>query len=395
MAQPNVLCAFSIVPNKIGGRESLAVEIARQLKSRGRHLILCFEGPPTPAVRTYLLQSGNVTIEIFQRQADLTFKNARTFYRLVRKYKPESVLYALGGIVRLWPLIARAMGVRRVVYNDGTSRLDMDYRSPFLLRLLMRPVTDVVCVSEFIRSCTEREGFVAHSKCSVLYNSVPQGAEFGDGLAFRQRYGIPEDRILVLKISWLVPDKGIDVALKACREALRQRKDLHFVFCGDGENRPEYQRLSAEWGLADHVTWTGQIEDLRTSGAFPAADIQIQCSQWHEAFCLAVAEGMSAGLPVIASRIGGLPELVVDSGNGYLFDPGDYPVLAKKIVSLVENEDLRKRMGEAGQQRARDRFNLTRNVHEWMRTLLPREQRINPPYGTGHDREDIMLPNTP
>lgn len=391
MAQPNVLCAFSIVPNKIGGQESLAVEIARQLKSCGRHLVLCFEGPPTPTVRKYLLEPGNVSIEIFQRQADLSIENARQFCRLIRKYKPESVYYTLGGIVRLWPLLARAMGAGRVVYNDGTSRLDMGYKSPFPLRLLMRPVTDVVCASEFIRACTERERFVPRHKCSVIYNSVPQGSELGDGMAFRRRYGISEDRILVLKVSWMVPEKGIDVALQACREAVRQRDDLHFVFCGDGENRQEYQSLAAEWGLADHVTWTGQVEDLRTSGAFRAADIQIQCSQWHEAFCLAVAEGMSAGLPVVAARIGGLPELVVDGRNGYLFETGNHLALAQKIVQLAGNQPLRKSMGEEGRQRAMERFNLTRNVHDWVRTLLPREQQISPPYGTGHGREDIIL----
>jgi glycosyltransferase involved in cell wall biosynthesis len=311
----------------------------------------------------------------------------------MRKYKPESVYYTLGGIVRLWPLIARVMGTERVVYNDGTSRLDMNYRSSFPLRLLMRPVTDLVCASEFIRSCTEREGFVAPGKCSVIYNSVPQTSELGDGVAFRQRYGIPKDRILILKISWLVPDKGIDVALQACREALRQRNDLHFVFCGDGENLQDYQRMAVEWGLTDHVTWTGQVEDLRTSGIFRAADIQIQCSQWHEAFCLAVAEGMSAGLPVVAARIGGLPELVVEGDNGYLFNPRDHLALAENIVRLAGNEALRKTMGEQGRQRAMERFNLTRNVHDWVRTLLPRDHQVNP-YNTGYGHED-MIPETP
>lgn len=389
MAQPNVLCAFSIVPNKIGGQESLAVEIAQHLKSRGRHLVLCFEGPPTAAVREYLLHPGNVTIEIFQRQADLSFANVRKFHHLMRRYKPETVYYTLGGIVRFWPLLARAMGAKRVVYNDGTSRLNIEYESPVLLRLLTLPVTDVVCGSEFIRTCTEREAFVPRRKCSVIYNSVPQDSGLGDPVAFRQRYCIPENRTLVLKISWLVPDKGIDIALQACREALRRRSDLHFVFCGDGASRQTYQRLAEEWGLADHVTWTGQVEDLRSSGVFRAADIQIQCSQWHEAFCLAVAEGMSAGLPIVAARIGGLPELVVHGGNGYLFEPRDHRALAQKIIQLAGNQPLRNRMGEEGRQRAMERFNLTRNVHEWVRTLLPHEQQANPPCGT-HGEEMVL-----
>ncbi len=185
MVKPNVLCAFSLVPNKIGGRESLAVEFARQLKTYGRQLILCVEGAPTPAVEKYLLEPGNVTIEILQQQPALTLKNALSFHRLLRRYRPEAVLYALGGIVRLWPLIARAEGVPRVIYNDGTSRTNLNYKASAALRVLMRPLTQVICVSEFTKACLEREGFVPAEKCRVIYNSVPLERDLGDGARFR------------------------------------------------------------------------------------------------------------------------------------------------------------------------------------------------------------------
>ncbi len=177
--------------------------------------------------------------------------------------------------------------------------------------------------------------------------------------------------MVVLKVSWLVPDKGIDVALKAAREALKKRSDLHFVFCGDGVGRAEYERMAEEFGIAGHVTWAGQVENMGASGVFRAADMQIQCSQWHEAFCLGVAEGMSAGLPVIATRIGGLPELVSEGVNGYLFEPKDYGALAERIVMLAEDEALRKKMGANGRLRAEKNHDIRKNVAEWMKVLLP------------------------
>jgi glycosyltransferase involved in cell wall biosynthesis len=142
------------------------------------------------------------------------------------------------------------------------------------------------------------------------------------------------------------------------------------VFCGDGKDRETYQRTAVELGIADHVTWTGQMENLSASGAFRAADLQIQCSQWQEAFCLAVAEGMSAGLPIIASRIGGLPELVADGVNGLLFEPQDYVALANSIVKLVEDEPLRSAMGREGRKRVVEQHDLTRNVAAWVDLIV-------------------------
>jgi glycosyltransferase involved in cell wall biosynthesis len=175
---------------------------------------------------------------------------------------------------------------------------------------------------------------------------------------------------VVLQISWLVPEKGIDLALRAAKRVLEVRNDLQFVFCGDGANREEYETLAEELGIAAHVTWTGQVEDLAGSGAFRAADIQIQCSQWQEAFCLAVAEGMSASLPIVASRIGGLPELVEDGVNGFLFDPKSDQQLANALLTLASDDELRSRMGAKGRKRAVEDLDLVQNVKLWLGVLL-------------------------
>ena len=156
----------------------------------------------------------------------------------------------------------------------------------------------------------------------------------------------------MLQISWLVADKGIGLALEAVSHALAVRSDLHFVFCGDGEGRPAYEEMAVQLGIKDHVTWTGQLRDISGSGALDAADIQIQCSQWNEAFCYAVAEGMSAHLPVIASRIGGLPELVEDGVSGLLFDPKSCAELTAAILRFAADEPLRIRMGQRGLERS-------------------------------------------
>jgi glycosyltransferase involved in cell wall biosynthesis len=363
--------AAALEANRIGGIESFARELAVQLGRKGWDLIVCYENEAQGIVREFLLEPGNVSLEVMPRQIGLGAENSRAFLRLMRRHRPQAVMYWLGGVVRWWPLIARAMGARRVVFYDGTSRTSaaMHYRAKPHVRLAMRPLTEAICATRFIKDCSDREGIVPPHKSRVVYSGIDNDRSYGDGAAFRARYGIDPGKTVVLQVSWLVPVKGIDVALRAAKLALAGRQDLHFVFCGEGVNRQEYEALAQELGIAEHVTWTGQLRDLAGSGAFRAAEMQIQCSQWQEAFCLAVAEGMSAGLPVVASRTGGLPELVTEGENGLLFEPRDESTLAAHILRLAADKELRERMGRAGRERALAQLDLTGNVAQWVEAL--------------------------
>jgi glycosyltransferase involved in cell wall biosynthesis len=374
-ARPSVFFAVAISPNKIGGIETFAVELARQLDAQGWDLTVCFQADPPPIVEQFLLSPGNVTLAVMKNQPELKLSNTKEFLQLLRRYRPTVLLYTLGGAVRWWPMLARMTGVRRSVYWDGSSRTAsmMNYRASKKVKLAMTPLSESICVTKFVKSCSDREEIVPREKSRVIYSAIDNYRELGDGEAFRQRYGIPKDHIVVLKVSWLVPEKGIDLALRAAKQVLNVRKDLQFVFCGDGANRQEYEQLARDLEIADHVKWTGQVENLAGSGAFRAADMQIQCSQWHEAFCLAVGEGMSAGLPVVAARIGGLPELIEPGVNGFLFDPHSETELANAILTLAADGDLRRRMGREGRNRAIENHDLVRNTKLWVETLLRRD----------------------
>lgn len=370
--RPSVFFAAAISPDKIGGVEAFSIELARQLDKEGWDLTACFQDSPPPLVENALLAPGNVSLAVMRDQLGMGLSNIREFLRLLRRYRPKVLLYSLGGVVRWWPLLGSFLGVQRSIYYDQTSRTAeaYNYRASKKVQLLMNPLSGSVCATQFVKGCSDREGIIPPAKSGVIYSAVDTSRALGDGEAFKKRYGIPSGRIVVLQVSWLVPEKGIDLALRAAKQVLEARKDCQFVFCGDGANRVDYEHLAEKLGIAGNVTWTGQIENLAGSGAFRAADIQIQCSQWHEAFCLAVAEGMSAGLPVVASRIGGLPELVEHGVNGFLFDPKSDAELADAVLALATDEGQRVRMGTNGRKRAVENYDLVRNVSVWMDVLL-------------------------
>ena len=370
--RPSVFFAAAILPNKIGGIETFSVELARQLNKVGWDLTICFQGTPPQLVKEFLLSPGNVSLAVMQNQLGMGPSNIKEFLRLLRRYRPKVLLYSLGGVVRWWPLLGWLTGVRRSVYYDQTSRTarTIEYRASRHVRAVMSSLSVSVCATKFVKACSDREGIIPPEKSRVIYSAIDTNRALGDGEIFRGRYGIPTDNTVVLQISWLVPEKGIDMALRAAKRVLDVRSDLQFVFCGDGANRAEYEALAEKLGVAEHVIWAGQVEDLAGSGAFRAADIQIQCSQWHEAYCLAVAEGMSAGLPVVASRIGGLPELIEDGVNGFLFDPKSDEQLANSVLALAGSSDLRSQMGAMGRNRAVEKLDLLRNVRLWVDVLL-------------------------
>ncbi len=375
--RPRVLIAQAVSPDKIGGMEVFAVELARQLRDVGWDATLSFEDDPGAEVRAYLLSPGNVELEVIRNQVGMGWRDALRFVRVLRRHRPAAVLYSLGGVVRWWAMLGAGFGVRRSVYFDQTSRTQaaMRYKASRGIRMIMAPLSLTMCATQFIRNCSDREEIVPASKSRLLYSAVDTRRVPGDGHAFRAKYGIPEDRIVVLTVSWLVPDKGIDVALRAAARVLAARSDVHFLFCGDGAYRQEYERLADDLGISQRVTWTGQVQRLFESGAFAAADLQIQCSQWHEAFCLGVAEGMSASLPVIAARIGGLPELVAEQETGLLFEPQSDEELAQKILRLAADGELRRRMGAAGRARMVERHDLVSNVGVWVKVLTAGEEQ--------------------
>jgi len=182
------------------------------------------------------------------------------------------------------------------------------------------------------------------------------------GAEFRQRHSIPPDRTVVLQVSWIIPEKGILELLRAAREVLSTTDKVHFVVVGEGSYRQQYMKEAHALGLGTHITWTGMVQDPFGEGVYDAADIVCQLSYWEELFGWMIAEAMAYQKPIVATRVGGIPELVRDSVSGFLVERGDIHAAAEKIVLLSEKRQLRELMGNAGSQIAKEKFELRRNV---------------------------------
>lgn len=374
-SQRTLLYILGLKPEKIGGMELFCRALAQRMLTLGWRVVFCCEGNPSQAVRD-AINFPNVVWEVIPVQAGFSPKRAVECFHLVRRYKPSVVIYAFNGVLRPYPWVARLLGVRRIFYNDHTSRdIPASRRNPLKVamgRLVTLPLIASICVSDYTRRCELAERFIAPERVETIYNGIDLcgvAAAAGAGRNFRERYGISPDKKVVLQVSWMVPVKGVDKLLRAARIVLDAEPNAHFILAGEGSHRPAYEALGVELGIDKAVTWTGMVKNPLKEGLFDAADVCCLFSQWQEACPLAVLEAMAFGVPVISSNRGGLPELVADGRTGYVVDRDDVQGLAEKILQLLADSELRLKFGVNAKEWIAEKFDLKKTVDAYVGRL--------------------------
>jgi glycosyltransferase involved in cell wall biosynthesis len=182
--------------------------------------------------------------------------------------------------------------------------------------------------------------------------------------AFRTKHSIPSQRAIVVQVSWIIKEKGVHDLLRAAQLVLSRMQDVQFVVVGEGPYRTECQRFATELGISDHVTWTGVVHDPLLEGVYAAADVVCQMSRWEEVFGQVIAEAMASRKPVVATRVGGIPELVTDNVTGFLVERGDAVAMAGRILHLLSNATGRVEMGNKAWASAVAKFDHRKNVSQ-------------------------------
>lgn len=361
-----VLSLFGLRPTRIGGTESYAREISAQLARHGWASVLCFEAPPSEPVRKYL-ELENVTLEEAPDLWRLAWRPAKAVARLLRRYRPSILHLHFTGFLSVHPWLARVHGVEKVFFTDQSSRPEghLIRRAPAWRRVLARavnhPLTRVISISEFNRRCLVQSGLLPEDRIVRIYNAVDLGRRVESkerAAEFRRRHGIPSGRAVILQVSWIIPEKGIGDLLDAARAVLERDINVHFVLAGEGRARQEYMRRAEAMGIGHHVSWTGLVTDPFAEGLYVAADVVCQMSRWEEGFGWVIAEAMVHGRPVVATRVGAIPEIVRDGVTGFLVNRGDSAAMADALVRLIRDPELRRRLGAAGRALGEAEFDL-------------------------------------
>ena len=192
---------------------------------------------------------------------------------------------------------------------------------------------------------------------STIWNGVPlpTGAASEARRSFRQRLGA-EDRIVIGTIATFIEQKGLRDLLRVARRIADSRSNVRFVVVGEGKLRPELEAMRAELGLDDVVTFTGWVQNA-ASVALPAFDVFFQPSLW-EAMSVVILEAMAAGKPIVATRVGENTHIVKEGVNGFAVDSGDIAAMAEALDRLIDDGELRQRLGARGRLDVQERYTI-------------------------------------
>ncbi len=231
--------------------------------------------------------------------------------------------------------------------------------------------TRLVTVSNSVRETLIKCG-VPGDKVQVIHHgtNVEAFAKITeDRKDVRAALGIPEDSVAVGIVGRIAPEKGHAVLLEALQK-VHARYPLHLVIVGNGPDEELIRSSAEKMGLSGQVLFTGFRDDV--NNVINALDVVTVPSTWNEPCSAVVQQGMALSKPVIGTRAGGTPEMVVDDETGFLVPPSDSDALADALARLAGDAFLRKRLGAAGKERVEELFSL-RVMTDKIEALYQRE----------------------
>jgi glycosyltransferase involved in cell wall biosynthesis len=247
---------------------------------------------------------------------------------------------------------------------DRPRRLSRDgLRFRLMAWSLRRRAERVLCVSDGARRHFEAVAGIGRSRASTLHNGIDlapfAAADPAAGRAVREAHGIPAAAPLATTVAVLRRPKGIQHMLEALPRVLDRVPDAHYLVVGDGPHRAALADQAAALGLVGRVHFVGATD--RVPDHLAAADLFVLPSL-TEALPTVVIEAMAAGLPVVATAVGGVPEMVDHPGSALLVPPAD-PVRLAEAVSRVLSSPLQaSAMGRSGRRIAAARFDIRRQA---------------------------------
>ena len=344
-----------------GGAEMLLIQLAEELRSRGHEVIPILPTRLKGWLHDHLADRG-FQFETVELVAGSYWSCTRDLFRLIREHELD-VLHSHEFTMAIFGAAAsRAAGVRHVITMHGNQTMVDVLRRRVALRAAFRISHATVAVSEDTRiHLTESLGLSDESVVTIR-NGIPKRS--ADSEPVNKEFGLDAGDLLILAVGGLHKRKGHALLIEALSRLQEQERipPWKLVIAGAGPEHRELLALVRGKGLEQHVHLPGQREDIPALQA--AADIFVMPSLW-EGLPLAILEAMLAGTPVIASSTSGIPEAISQEEDGILVKPGSVDALCGALERLMNSEELRQRLGEAGRARAERDFTIGRMTDQY------------------------------
>ncbi len=349
---------FSDAPYTGGGEKYLFLLASRIDRERFLPTAIINRNPALDPLRHWMEGAG-ITVHEVSLRLPYTLGGVGAFVALLRRLRPSLLHLNLPGPFdsqfSLVAPLARLAGVRRIVSTEHLPMVPTFTKAKILKRFGTRWINRVITVSEDNRGHLSRVHGVPANKIRVVHIGIPE-PERGEGGDIRGELHLARDAVLLVIVGTLEERKGHDTVLDAI---VRLPARVHLLVVGEGELRPALERAVAELGIGGRVHLLGRRDDV--TAILRNADIMVHPSRM-DATPYVIVEALATGLPVVASNVYGIPELIEDGVSGFLVPPNDGAALARAVTRLVEDPGMRGRLGSAARARFESHFTIDDHV---------------------------------
>jgi len=288
--------------------------------------------------------------------------------KIIRKEKIDVLFLVNQPLIQFWGVLCGWMaGVPvRIAAIRSTGKVNRIQRRLWINRLTFPWMTRVTALSEMHKDYLVNQEKIDKKKIEVITNGVelPRLSGQKGNNTLKKELGIPPNAPVVGIVAMLRPEKGHHVFIKAASRVLQSVSSAHFVIVGSGPERGNLEGLVTQLGVRDSIHILGSREDVpELLNIFNVAVLSSHAVV--ETVSNAVLEYMAVGKAVVSTSVGSLPEMIEDGVSGYLVEPGDWKTMADRIVTVLKNEKLAKRLGQAAKKRVAERYTIEHMISGW------------------------------
>ena len=372
--------AYLIDGLSMGGAERLMVPILQHLSRTHFDPYVCAMQSKDGNPMADEIRALGVPVECLdiKRLRDLNAIPGLTKY--LKRIGADLVHTQLEAANILGNLSAKFLGLPSMCTIHVMPSLDVKTRTKLHQRVewfVLRHFCDrVISVSEQARSYHLQISGSSAEQVTTIYNGIDLSAfvsmdDAKEREAVRLEFNIPQDANVLMTVAVLRPPKGIQFMIRALPDVLIPHPNTYYLIVGDGSHHDALIDEAGKAGVSGRVIFTGMRKDVPQLLA--AGDVFVLPSL-TEALPTVLAEAMAARLPVIASRVGGIPEMIANGQNGLLVEPEDPASLSHACIRLLEQPETRTTMGAAGWKIVNQKFSIERQVEQLKELYLEKLQ---------------------
>lgn len=302
-------------------------------------------------------------------------KVERTLRRIIKQLKPD-IVYAHSSKAGAFARIADLGLKNKVIYNPHGWAFNMQQSAKkkemykWVEKILAHFCDEIVCISDAEKESALREKICKPSKLQVIYNGIDLEEIEKTAPMSRAKLGISEDAFVVGMVGRLSKQKAPDTFVKAAKLIKEKIPNAFFLMVGDGELRDQTEELINQYDLGSSFLITGWVDN--PTAYMKIMDVGMLLSRW-EGFGLVLPEYMACGVPIIATNVDAIPNIVKDGVNGMLVDKDDYHEAADAVDGLFEQPDLRFSLVKTASNIVKTKFDgkrVTQNSEQLYKELI-------------------------